>query len=112
MTKLIEVKLDDETSIYIEVEDNNTTHGFESAASFDTDEIETKGKEYLEKAFETIKKTAASFKNAVKDLGPDKPDELELSVNVKLSTESRVILSTLGAEGNFGVKLKWKNESD
>lgn len=112
MTRLIEVKLDEESSIYIEVEEDNAAHGPETAASFNSDVIETKGKEYLDKAFDTIKKTIVPVINEIKNLGTNKPDEIELSLNVKLSTESKVILSSLGAEGNFGVKLKWKKDSD
>ena len=108
MTKLIEVMLDDETSIYIEAEEDKFSSGPETPAAFG-DDIETKGKEYFDKAIATIKKFGGVLKEGVKDLGPD---ETEFSFNLKLSTESKVILSTFGAEGNIGVKLKWKKSDN
>ena len=109
MAKLIEVKLDDETSIYIEAADDS--QGPEMGVSF-VDEIETKGKEYLDTSIETVKRAASSIITKVKDFGPDSPDEFELSFEVKLSTDSKVIFSTLGAEANFGVKLTWKKTKE
>ncbi|MDR0379490.1 MAG: hypothetical protein LBI62_06040 [Candidatus Accumulibacter sp.] len=38
-----------------------------------------------------------------------KPDEVEISFNVKLGAEAKIILTTLSGEANLGVRMLWKN---
>lgn len=48
-----------------------------------------------------------SLHTKINELGVQ-PDEIELSLGIKLSTEAGVILAKAAAEGSIQVKLTWK----
>ena len=65
----------------------------------------------LEKPFSDVcaglKPIINGLHTKINDLGAQ-PDEIELSLGVKLSTEAGIILAKAEAEGSIQVKLTWK----
>ena len=65
-----------------------------------------KAQEVFEKALPAV---ADFAKNAAESIRRDsKPDELEISFSVGLNTDLKAVISSVGVNAGFSVKLKWK----
>lgn len=103
--RLIKIQLDGDTTVFIEaVVDPDA--GPNIQASSDTPTINS---ESFTNAAETIKKVAGAVFGKLKDIGPD---EVELTVGVKLTTSAGVVIAQAGSEGSFQIKCKWKASKD
>ena len=99
--RLVKIQLDDETTVYIEAVDDPETSPVMQASS-DTPTINAAS---FEKAADTIKKLTNTVFGKLKDIGPD---EVEMTVGVKLTTEAGIVIAQAGSEGSFQIKCKWK----
>lgn len=111
--KLIEIPIDNKTKIYIESTDyqisNNTDGLREPAAS--GEKIVKKAKDYLENSIEQIKYFANCVAESIKNIDTC-PDEFEIEFAAKFTTDVGVIISSIGAEANLTVKMKWNNTKE
>jgi hypothetical protein len=63
--------------------------------------------ESLEEALDKAMPAAQALIAKLRDLG-SRPDEIEVQFGLKLSGELGAVLAKTGVEGNFAVKLVWK----
>ena len=94
--------------IVVEI-DNSNAMGAEREAGG----IPGNGITELEKSFsdacDDIKKIIDSVSKKISEI-EKKPDQIELSLGIKISSDTGLIIAKVGAEGSLGVKLTWKKE--
>lgn len=106
MKHLVEYPLNDGSTVVIEVDE---------PASDDTEyvgrgeELLTKAKETLEDAIQKILPAAKAVVEKVKNIETD-ADEIEIAFGVRLNSTFSVLISSVSAEANFDVTLRWHNE--
>lgn len=103
--RLVKIQLDEDTAVLIEAVDDPDAGPYQQAGS-DTPTISS---ESFDKAADTIKKLAGTVFGKLKDIGPD---EVELTVGIKLTTAAGIVIAQAGSEGSFQIKCKWKASKD
>jgi len=111
--KLIEVFTDNNTKIYIETADYQVVDDVDSLMMpvASEEKIVKKAKDYLENSIEQIKDFSNSVAKLIKDIDMC-PDEFEMDFAVKFATDIGVIISSIGAEANLTVKMKWNKTKE
>jgi Trypsin-co-occurring domain 1 len=102
MKHLVEYSLEDGGSIIIEV-DEPESEGTIRAARGDTI---VKAKETLEEALNKVLPVTKSVVEKLRSIG-NRPDEIEISFGVKLSTAAGAVIACATAEANFDVTMRW-----
>jgi hypothetical protein len=102
MKHLVEYSLEDGGSIVIEV-DEPESEGTIRAARGDTI---VKAKETLEDALDKVLPVTRSVVEKLHSIG-NRPDEIEISFGVKLSTTAGAVIASATAEANFDVTMRW-----
>lgn len=112
MKKLIEYKLTNGGSIFIEVEENEPTDRLQEGMVPATPI--TRGHELIEKAamdferaLDTIKPAAATIIKKIRSLN-DVPDEIDVQFGLKLTASAGAVVAAAGVDANYTVTLKWK----
>lgn len=111
MQNLIQISMDDNTKLYIEVIDRYDLDGVDplmTPANSD-EKVIKKAKCYLESSLAQIKHFSNSISDAIKNSNPQ-PDELELEFAVKFAADAGIVISSIGAEANVNIKMKWKKD--
>ena len=104
MAKLICLKLDDETTIYLEtVGAIKKDSVYENAGA--GDKVIDKTKEYLGKVLSTVKSFSTSIDDSIRNIS----DEAEVEFSVKLTADANIVICSASTEAIIAVKLKWKN---
>src|SRR6266700_2386164 len=106
MKHLVRFPLQEGGSIVVEVEEPES-EGTIRAARGDTI---VKAKETLEEALNNVLPVTKSLVEKLRSIG-SKPDEIELSFGVKLSTIAGAVIASASAEANFGVTLRWTEKA-
>jgi Trypsin-co-occurring domain 1 len=102
MKHLVEYSLEDGSSIVVEV-DEPESEGTLRAARGDTI---IKAKETLEDALNKVLPVTKSVVEKLRSIG-NRPDEIEISFGVKLSTAAGAVIACATAEANFDVTMRW-----
>ncbi len=102
MKHLVEFPLEEGGSIVIEV-DEPESEGTIRAARGDTI---VKAKETLEEALNKVLPVTKSVVEKLRSIG-NRPDEIEISFGVKLSTVAGAVIASAKAEANFDVTVRW-----
>ncbi len=102
MKHLVEFPLEGGGSIVVEV-DEPESEGTIRAARGDTI---VKAKETLEEALNKVLPVTKSVVEKLRSIG-NRPDEIEISFGVKLSTAAGAIIASATAEANFDVTMRW-----
>ena len=99
---LIEVKIDPDTTIWVNTFENDILNTDESDASFKIPSMDG--------VFNAIQKTANKFSNTLKVLSPDKAS-IEFNVEVTLKS-GKMVAVLFGGETKSGIKVKleWKKK--
>jgi hypothetical protein len=108
MKHLVEFPLDEGGSIIVEVDEPESEGTIRAARG---DAI-VKAKETLEQALNNVLPFTKSIVEKLRSIG-NKPDEIEISFGVKLSTAAGAVIASASAEANFDVTMHWsaKNET-
>ena len=108
MANFISIKLDDETTIFLEtteISSESESSVFGNATSDKiVDRTIQKGKDYFEKILKDIRTFSECVAGSVKNIS----DEVEVEFSVKLKGEAGIAITSIGAEAGLTVKLKWK----
>ncbi len=107
MKHLVEFPLDEGGSIIVEV-DEPESEGTIRAARGDTI---VKAKETLEQALNNILPVTKSIVEKLRSIG-NRPDEIEISFGVKLSTAVGAVIASASAEANFDVTMHWSGKNE
>lgn len=111
--KLMEIYIDNNTKIYIETTDYQILDDVDPLMMpvASEEKIIKKAKDYLENSIEQIKNFSNSVAKSIKDIDMS-PDEFEMEFAVKFATDVGVIISSIGAEANLTVKMKWNKTGE
>jgi hypothetical protein len=107
MKRLVEFPLEEGGSIVVEV-DEPESEGTIRAARGDTI---IKAKETLEEALNNVLPVTKSLVEKLRSTG-NKPDQIEVSFGVKLSTIAGAVIASASAEANFGVTVRWTGKKE
>jgi Trypsin-co-occurring domain 1 len=107
MKHLVEFPLEEGGSIVVEVDEPESA-GTIRAAREDTI---VKAKETLEEALSNILPVTQSLVEKLRSF-ENKPDEIEVSFGVKLTTNIGAVIASASAEGNFGVTVHWTGKKE
>ena len=107
MKHLVEFPLEEGGSIVVEV-DEPESEGTIRAARGDTI---VRAKETLEEALNNVLPVTKSLVEKLRSTG-NKPDQIEVSFGVKLSTIAGAVIASASAEANFGVTVRWTGKKE
>ncbi len=105
MKHLVEFPLEDGSHVVIEVDEQETAGTVRAGRG---DKIE-KAKETLEEALDKVLPATRSVLDRLRGMG-NRPDEMEITFGVNLSTVAGAIIASASVEANFGITLRWKTE--
>src|SRR4051812_10319490 len=109
MKNLIAFPLDPQESqpaqnfVICEIEETQPPTGVERVARYD--EVFYKAKLSFEAAIDSVKPVAEILMKKLKDIAS--PKEVTVEFGIKVNAEAGAIISSISAEANFKVTLKW-----
>ncbi len=106
MKRIVEFPTTTGESVWVEVADDEVASGLRPAGRGE-EGLMVKAHETFEHALQSVRPAAIAIIGAFRDL---KPDELEIAIGIKLTTEANALIAATAAEGNIGVRLVWKKE--
>lgn len=106
MKHLVEFPLEEGGSIVVEIDEPETS-GTVRAGRGDTI---AKAKETLEDALGKVLPATKSVVEKLRSL-ENKPNEIEVTFGVKLSTSASAVIASATVDGNFGVTLRWTDKT-
>ncbi len=102
MKRLVEFPLEEGGSIVVEV-DEPETGGTVRAGREDTIE---QARETFEDALNKVLPAAKTVVEKLRNMA-SRPDEIEVTFGVNLSTKAGAVIASVSAEANFGVTVRW-----
>jgi hypothetical protein len=85
--------------------------GLKQTSRISPDNIAEKSMQAISNAMSAIYQMAQHTQGVIRALPvPERPSELEVEFNIKLTTEAGVLLAKAGAESTLHVKLIWKHD--
>lgn len=106
MKRIIQFQINEEESVYVEVE-NQSIEGVGIAPASPNDETIV---ERAQQSFsDALSKVRPAVEIVVRTLESLRSDEVEVEFGLKLSAEAGVLFASGSAEANYVVKLKWNN---
>lgn len=108
MATYLEYQLDDGTTILVEIEEPKTS-GVTKASRDTVGNVIQSVNQKFEDAFAGIKKSALALRQQLEEM---RADEVEVTFGLKATGDlGNFAVGKVGAEANYTVTLKWKNES-
>ena len=107
MTAYVEYELDEETTILIEIPEEEAGGIVQASRRGDEPEV-LKAEKKFSDALEGVRRSAISIKEKLDDL---RADEVEVTFGLKTTGKlGNFAIAEVGVEANYSVKLKWENE--
>lgn len=103
--RIVEFKLDDDSPIFVEVEDSET-YGIKRVGRVGEEGIAKAENRFME-AIARVKPAAEAVLRSFREMNT--PDEIGLDFGIKFSAKAGAILASVDSEATFKVSLKWKN---
>ena len=110
MKQLLQLKANDGSDLYVEVDEtaaNNAVRGSSSNTN-DRGVIEN-AQQSLDRALQPLKEISNSIIDCIKNIS-NVPQEVEVELGLKFTAKAGIILTSLDSEAHLKVSLKWKNE--
>lgn len=107
--EFVQFKLEDGTSVLIEVEKVNTS-GVQRVALTPA-QMAVQAKQSFEQALATVPPVASSVLNRLRKGMTEPADEIEVKFGLKMTSEVGAVIASVGGEVNFEVTLKWQRSS-
>jgi hypothetical protein len=104
MSELVRFALEDDSSVLVEVEQDES--GFDRVARGSDGVLEASHQ--LTQALGGVRAAAQQSLEALQGLSPE---AIELEFGIKLSGEAGAVIAKTSAEGHFTVKLAWKRRA-
>jgi hypothetical protein len=105
--KLIQVPLDEQTTIFLETSDVLTGESDPMFAPASGSKIIAKTKGYLDDVLFQVKLFSSSIADSIRNIS----DEVEVEFSVKLAADAGIVISSVSTEASITVKLKWNKEA-
>lgn len=113
MKELIKYQTEEGNIVYVEVnsQESNNNRGMQDVRALKNkaEEIVTTAKESFEKSLESI---YVISEKVCKNLKKLEPKQVEVEFGVTFSAEAGAIITSIGGEVNFKIKLTWENNKD
>jgi Trypsin-co-occurring domain 1 len=103
--------LEDGTPFLVEVDEPESA-GIQRVTAINTGQLVYQAKVTLEEALDRVKPVASTVLAKLKSGLTTPADEIEVTFGLKLSAEAGAIISSVGGEVTFEVKLKWSHSLD
>ncbi len=107
MKHLVEFLLEEGGSIVVEIDEPETGGTVRAGRE---DKIE-KARETFEDALNKVLPATKTVVEKLRDMA-SKPDEIEVTFGVNLSTMAGAVIASASATANFGVTVRWKGTHD
>ena len=105
--RLIEFPVGEGQTVLVEVSEFDTDSGDTQVSRLRGVDIQ-EAQQTLEEALDKLRPMVSAMKSKL-DALVEPADEVEVKFGVKLSGEIGAVVTTLGAEVNWEITLKWKN---
>ena len=106
MKYLAQFKLDDESPVFVEIDDKDETYGQRRVSRGNDDGIE-EAEERFTKAIAQVRPAADAVLQSFREMNT--PDEIGLDFGIKFNAKAGAIFASVASEATFKVSLKWKN---
>jgi hypothetical protein len=109
--KLVEFRLENNTTILVEVDeplDSYDTDNNDIPRGVGASELAEKAQQTFETAISKIRPLAAAVIGKLREL-QDSPEQVSVEFGIKLSAASGVVLASSAIEANFKISATWKN---
>jgi hypothetical protein len=107
MKRVVEFKLDDDSPVFVEIEDSEGSYGTQRVSRGGrNDGIEESDNRFTE-AVARVRPAAELVLQSFREMNT--PDEIGLDFGIKFSAKAGAILASVDSEATFKVSLKWKN---
>ncbi len=107
MREIIPMRLQDGSSILVEVEEAEQKGGLVPAGRSPA-EVAAEVKQSFEGALDGVRALAGTVVTKLREMA-DCPDEIEAEFGLKVTAEAGVVFAAAGAEANYKVTLTWKH---
>lgn len=104
---LVQFELDDGTTVLVEVQEPE--NGAIERVSLNPGRVVAKAQMTFDQAMERITPVVSKVATRLKTGLTTPADEVEVKFGLKLSADAGAIISSVGAEVNFEITLKWKS---
>ena len=106
MKRLVEFPLEEGGSILVQIDEPDTGGTVRAGR----DETIEKARETFEEALNRVLPAAKSVVEKLQSMA-SKPDEIEVSFGINLSTQAGAFIALASAAANFGVTVRWTSAS-
>jgi NTP-dependent ternary system trypsin peptidase co-occuring protein len=106
MKHLVEFPLEDGSHVVIELDEQETAGTVRAGRGNKIEEA----KETLEEALNKVLPATKSVLDKLRSMG-NRPDEMEITFGINLSTVAGAIIASASVGANFGITLRWKEAS-
>lgn len=105
MKKIVEFTLPDGSSIFAEVDEPH-----DGLVGVNPTEMAVKAQQTFDRALENVKPIASTIIGKLRELNQP-ADEVEVKFGIKLTAEAGAVIAMAGAEVNYEITLKWKQDN-
>ena len=106
MKNLLEFKLDNGESAFIQIEESGTLSRQQSIRGSD-DQANFQAERTFSQAVSCIAPMGNTLLNSLKDINT--PDEINLEFGLTFSAKAGVVFTSVGSDASFKVSITWKN---
>jgi len=109
MKQLIEFRSDDDSLIWIEVDEPEAEGGTERAGRFGDAVEKVKAKVTFDQALNQVCIGTEKVIKRLRSLS-DRPDEIEIEFGFKMNSEIGASIAKISTEGNYKVTMRWQEK--
>lgn len=109
MKKLLEFKLDNGESVFMQIEDTET-RPITPRSGNDTQPESTPAQRSFTEAIRCISPVANTLLSSLKNI--NQPDEIKLEFGLTFNAKAGVIFTSMESEASFKVGITWKNKTE
>ena len=110
MKSIIQFVANDGSDLLIEISNTTNSEAFRGANNGNRGIIENT-KESFYKALKPLKEVSNSIIDCIKEISTS-PDEVEVELGFKFSSNASIILTSLDSEAHFKITFKWIKEKN
>src|SRR3981081_6884 len=109
MKQLLQLRANDGTDLYIEVNETAIDNPLRGSSNFEDRGVIENAQQSFDKALQPLKEISNSIITCIKNI-TNSPQEGEVELGLKFTAKAGIILTSLDSEAHLRVSLKWKNE--
>ncbi len=110
MKKILQLKANDGSDLFVEVDDSTESLPMRGNAVENRGVIEN-AKASFEKALHPLKEVSNSIINCIKEIS-NSPKEVEVELGLKFTAKAGIILTSLDSEAHLKITFKWIKDSN